>query len=242
MASELSVQYAVPLNEMHQMAHAMAASGFFGFKTPDQALAIMLIAQANGQHPASAAQDYDVIQGRPAKRPQAMLRDFLSAGGRVEWHEYTDDAAEATFAHPRGGSIRVRWDMQRAQRMGLASKDNYKRQPGVMFRWRCVAEGIRIVYPGATAGLYTPEEATDEDTSSDDAMVRQESRPQRPEYSQESFEKNFISWSKLVEDGKKTPAQIIAMIESKATLSHEHRAAIERLAPSQSRNDEGDAA
>ena len=75
----------VPLQEMQQMAHAMAASGFFGFKTPDQALAIMLIAHANGQHPASAAQDYDVIQNKPTKRPQAMLRDFLAAGGKVEY-------------------------------------------------------------------------------------------------------------------------------------------------------------
>lgn len=149
------------LHDMDRMAAAMAGSGFFGFKTPDQALAIMLIAQANGQHPATAAQDYDVIQGKPAKKPQAMLRDFIASGGRVEWHQSDDTAADATFSHVAGGSIRVKWDMARANRMGLGGKDNYRKQPGVMFRWRCVSEGVRIVFPGATGGLYTPEEVAD---------------------------------------------------------------------------------
>lgn len=153
----------VGFGELVQMADAMAASGFFGFKTCDQALSIMLIAQANGQHPASAAQDYDVIQGKPAKKPQAMLRDFLSSGGRVEWHEATDAAAEATFSHGAGGSLRVRWDMARAQKMGFAGKDNWKKQPGVMLRWRCVAEGVRFVYPSSTGGMYSPDEISDFD-------------------------------------------------------------------------------
>jgi hypothetical protein len=54
------------------MASAIAKSGLFGMKTPDQALALMLIAQAEGMHPAIAARDYHVIQadqrlrGRPA--------------------------------------------------------------------------------------------------------------------------------------------------------------------------------
>lgn len=151
------------LHDMDRMATAMAGSGFFGFKTPDQALAIMLIAQANGMHPATAAQDYDVIQGKPAKKPQAMLRDFIASGGRVEWHQSDDAAADATFSHPAGGSIRVKWDMARANKMGLGGKDNYKKQPSVMFRWRCVSEGVRICFPGATGGLYTPEEVADFD-------------------------------------------------------------------------------
>ncbi len=152
---------AVPFNEIERMAQAMAQSGFFGFKTTEQALAVMLIAHANGQHPATAAQDYDVIQNKPAKKPQAMLRDFLANGGKVDWHESSDAAAEATFSHPAGGSIRVRWDMERANKMGLGSKDNYKKQAGVMFRWRCVSEGVRIIFPAATGGMYTPDEVRD---------------------------------------------------------------------------------
>ncbi len=81
----------VPIGDIERMALAVAKSGLFGLKTPDQALAMMLIAQANGQHPATAARDYHIIQNTPAKKTEAMLRDFLAMGGKVEWHEYSDE-------------------------------------------------------------------------------------------------------------------------------------------------------
>ena len=43
----------IPFNEVQGMAAAIAKSGLFGMKTPDQALALMLVAQAEGQHPAT---------------------------------------------------------------------------------------------------------------------------------------------------------------------------------------------
>lgn len=54
-------------------------------------------------------------------------------------------------------------------------------------------------------------------------------RPQKQPYSQDAFDKNFDTWADLVESGKKTPAQIIALIESKATLSETQRKMIEQI-------------
>ena len=45
----------VPVSEIKTMAEAVAKSGLFGVKTADEAMALMLIAQAEGQHPAIAA-------------------------------------------------------------------------------------------------------------------------------------------------------------------------------------------
>jgi hypothetical protein len=146
---------------MQQMAAAMAQSKLFGMKTAEEVLSIMLVAQANGQHPAAAARDYDVIQGRASKKSEAMLRDFLAAGGKVEWHEYSDKRCDATFSHPQGGSVRVDWDMARATKAGLAGKDNYKKFARNMFRARCISEGVRTVCPVATGGLLSAEEARD---------------------------------------------------------------------------------
>ena len=112
---------AIPVGEVERMAIAVAKSGLFGVKTPDQALALMLVAQAEGRHPALAARDYDIIQGRPAKKAEAMLRDFLQSGGSVEWHDLSDDIADATFSHPQGGKVRIAWDMARAKTAGLAT-------------------------------------------------------------------------------------------------------------------------
>lgn len=151
----------VPYAEMQHMAAAMAKSKLFGMKTADEVIALMLVAQANGQHPAAAARDYDIIQGRPSKKAEAMLRDFIGAGGSVQWHQLDNQCAAATFSHPHGGSIRIDWDMQRAREAGLAGKDMYKKWPRQMLRSRCISEGVRTIYPVATGGLYAPEEVQD---------------------------------------------------------------------------------
>lgn len=151
----------IPVAEVQTMAVAIAKSGLFGVKTPDQALALMLICQAEGLHPAIAARDYDIIQGRPAKKAEAMLRSFLEAGGKVEWHQLDDKIADATFSHAQGGSVRISWDMERGKQAGLASKDMWKKFPRQMLRSRCISEGVRTVYPSATSGMLAPEEAQD---------------------------------------------------------------------------------
>jgi hypothetical protein len=150
---------AVPFDELTRMAESMARAQLFGKQTPQQLLSLMLIAQANGQHPAAAARDYDVIQGRPSKKAEAMLRDFLMAGGKVDWHTYSDQKCDATFSHPQGGSIRVDWDHARVAQAKISNPEMYKKYPRNMLRARCISEGVRTVCPVATGGLYAPEEA-----------------------------------------------------------------------------------
>lgn len=152
-----------PLNygDLERLAASIAQSGLFGIKTKDQAIAMMMIAHAEGRHPALAARDYDVIQGRPAKKAEAMLRDFLEAGGKVEWHALTDEVADATFSHPQGGTVRINWDMARAAKAQLSSKDMFKKFPRQMLRSRTVSEGVRTVWPMATSGMYVPDELRD---------------------------------------------------------------------------------
>ena len=111
--------------------------------------------------PALAARDYDIIQQRPAKKAEAMLRDFLAAGGKVEWQSLDDTCAKAKFSHPQGGSVTIEWDTARARRAGLDGKDMYKKFPRQMLRSRVVSEGVRTVFPAATSGMYVPEEVRD---------------------------------------------------------------------------------
>jgi hypothetical protein len=147
------------------MASAVAKSGLFGVKTADQAMALMLIAQAEGMHPAIAARDYHVIQGRPALKTDAMLARFQSAGGKVFWDSYTDTEVTGTFSHPAGGSISITWTIEQAKKIGLAGKDNWRNYPRAMLRARCISEGIRTVYPGCVVGTYSVEEVQDFDDS-----------------------------------------------------------------------------
>jgi hypothetical protein len=151
----------VPITDVERMATAVSKSNLFGCKTPEQAMALMLLAQAEGVHPAKAIQDYHIIEGKPALRADAMLARFQQAGGRVEWTEYTDHRVCGKFSHPQGGSIEVDWTQERAKAAGLLNRKNWQSYPRQMLRARVISEGVRTVYPGASSGIYTAEEVQD---------------------------------------------------------------------------------
>ena len=154
----------VPFNDMTLMADSIAKSGLFGMKNVNEVLALMLVAQAEGLHPATAARDYHIIQGRPALKADAMLARFQQAGGKVDWTSYTDALVSGQFTHPNGGSLTVTWSIEQAQKAGLIKPGGgWTKYPRAMLRSRVVSEGIRSVYPGCVVGTYTPEEVEDFD-------------------------------------------------------------------------------
>ena len=158
MSNQIAV---IPVSDIERMAVAVAKSGLFGVSTPDQALALMLVAQAEGRHPASAAKEYHIIKGRPALKADAMLARFQQAGGKVAWNDRSNDKVSATFSHEQGGELVVTWTLDDAKRAGLASGDNWKKYPRQMLSARVISEGVRAVYPSVVSGIYTPEEVQD---------------------------------------------------------------------------------
>jgi hypothetical protein len=175
----------VPLADIHQMAEVAAKSRMFGFKNPEEAMAIMLLCQAENLHPAVAMRDFHVIQGRPALKADAMLARFQQAGGKVEWKEYTDAKVTGVFSHPQGGTLEVSWTLQQAKSIGIATKDNWKNYPRAMLRARVVSEGIRSVYPGCVVGVYTPEEVQDFTPAPAPKDMGMAQRVEEPETAQE---------------------------------------------------------
>lgn len=221
MSNEIAV-YA--LQDMQVMADAVAKSGLFGMKSHDQALALMLVAQAEGQHPATITQDYDIIQGKACRKTHSVLARFQQMGGKVEWHELTDLIADATFSHIAGGSLRLQWTFDQAKKAGLTNKDNWKNYPRAMLRARVIAEGVRAVYPAAIGGMMIAEEAADTDrdlnfiegnaTVKDSIKVEEK----KPEYlSSEIFDAQKAGWEKAITSGKKTIQALIAWIEATGT-------------------------
>jgi len=154
----------VSFNDMQSMAEAIAKSGLFGMKDTNSVLALMAVAQAEGLHPATAARDFHIIQGRPALKADAMLARFQNAGGKVDWTEYTDERVTGVFTHPNGGSLAVSWTIKQATNIGLVKPGSgWQKFPRAMLRSRCISEGIRSVFPGSVTGFYSPEEVADFD-------------------------------------------------------------------------------
>lgn len=144
------------------MAVAVAKSNLFGVKTPDQALALMLLCQGEGIHPMIAVRDYHIIQGRPALKSDAMLARFQVAGGVIKWKDYTDEKVSAEFSHPSCPEpVLIVWDIQRAKQAGVYGRDNWRNYPRQMLKARVISEGVRATYPASCVGIYTPEEVQD---------------------------------------------------------------------------------
>jgi hypothetical protein len=216
--------------DLQRLAASFAKSGLFGVSDPDQALALMAEAEAEGKHPASFMRDNVIISferrdgtkvHQRAKRSEAMMRDFISNGGKIQWHELTDAKAEATFSHPAGGTIRIVWDMPRAKQAGLTGRtgDMYVKFPRAMLRARCISEGCRTVGPFATGNLYTPEEVRDMQGQTDVTVVRTDA--QESEIVQQTV--NALT-SEEVEQHVDTMsnAQTLAELQAAYTAGHEH--------------------
>lgn len=166
----------VPIRDIEKMATVIARSNFFGVKTPEQAMALMLVAQAEGRHPASVAMDYHIIQGRPALKADTMLSRYQQAGGKIEWLDMTDEKVSANFIHPSSGSVKIEWDIKRATAAGLIQKEGgmFKKYPRQMLRSRVISEGVRASFPGVLGGMYTPEEVGQFGTEEVDVVVHDE--------------------------------------------------------------------
>jgi len=169
----------IPYCDIERMAAAMVQSNLFGFKTLEQAISLMLIAQAEGLHPASAARDYDIIQGRPALKTQVMMARFQKSGGKVQWVQRDDACVRGVFSHPNGGEVEVEWDMNRAKVAGILGRDNWRKYPRQMLTARVISEGVRACYPAACNGLYVPEEVADFDDAPAPKAIAYEVKPPR---------------------------------------------------------------
>ena len=152
------------MTDMQSMALAIAKSGLFGMKSPEQALALGLLAVSENKPFASICAEYDVIQGRPALKSQACLARFQQAGGAIQWIKRTDKECVLDGKHPAGGTLQVTWTMERANAAGLTGKQNWKTYPCAMLSARCVAELVRALYPACLNGVYLAEEVQDFDT------------------------------------------------------------------------------
>jgi hypothetical protein len=104
----------VPFQEMESMASYIVKSRLFGAKDEAQAMSLMLLAQAEGMHPMAAIQDFDIVQGRPARKTHSILARFQAAGGSVAWEEISGTRACGAFSHKQGGTLRLADSVQKA--------------------------------------------------------------------------------------------------------------------------------
>ncbi|MBF6596325.1 MAG: hypothetical protein IVW51_18000 [Thermaceae bacterium] len=170
------------MNQLKAFGEILLKSGLLpqSIKTPEAATVIILKGRELGIPPMEALNSINVIQGKPAVSPQLMLALVYRSGqGSIQILERTDSRS-VVRAHRKGLSPQdFSFTLEDAKRLGLAEKDNYRKQPAVMLQWRNVAAAARAVFPDVVSGLYTPDEMGAEVEVGDDEGMTMVS-PQQP--------------------------------------------------------------
>lgn len=125
-----------------------------------------------GFSPMQGLDSIDVIQGKPAVKPEAQLALIYSKAPKAYVHVQSDSktlVVTVKASREKGEEPQsFTWDMDRARKMQLDKKDNYVKQPLVMLKWRAIGEMARTVFPDIMRGLKNTEEALDWDNSDPD--------------------------------------------------------------------------
>ena len=221
------------MQEAMQMATMMANSqlapqSFRG--RPEDTLVAMMMGNELGLNPMQSIQNIAVINGRPSIWGDAMLalvQNHPAFGGINEKFDTPTMTATCTVWR-KGGEKHVQtFSQSDAETAGLwKRKGPWTTSPKRMLALRARGFALRNQFADALCGLISAEEATDipiekeiNPSSNDQATIKQ--IEELPTYSQESFDQNFPKWEEFIKAGKKTPEQIISMVNSKAPLTEE---------------------
>lgn len=164
MSTALQVRPAETMSEwqvIREQSAVLITTGFLpqSIKTPEQAMAIILTGRELGIGTMAALNSINVIQGKPTVSPQLMMA-LINRTGQLEdlKLEASSEGAICTIKRKGRAPYTTRFGPREAMAMNLHGKDNYKKQPATMYKWRALADAARTIFPDAVLGLYTPDE------------------------------------------------------------------------------------
>lgn len=201
---------------------------------PGNVLVAIQMGQELGLPPMQALQNIAVVNGRPAVWGDSLMA-IARAHPACEYitETFDDQTMTATCrAKRKRGPEEVRtFSKSDAEQAGLWGRNTWKQYPKRMLQMRARGFAIRDVFPDALRGIALAEEVQDIPAERDVSPTPQAAPEPPAHYSAELFEENFPKWRQLIESGKKTPDQIIAMVESKAPLTDEQKQKVRNAEP-----------
>jgi hypothetical protein len=131
---------------------------------PAEATAAILAGAELGFDPMASLRAFDNIQGVPAPKAITLRAVVQGAGHRVRIVRSSE--TEAVVAGLRRGEDEWQesvWTIERARKLGLTDKDQWKKQPAAMLVARATAEVCRWIASDAVMGMpYAAEEIEDQ--------------------------------------------------------------------------------
>ncbi len=206
---------------------------------PENVAVAIAMGMELGVSPMQAVQGISVINGRPSvwgDLMMALCRAHPACDGIDETLEYDNagNVIAAVCRASRNGKVQERrFSVEDAKRAGLWTKDGpWKQYPFRMLQMRARGFCLRDVFADALRGLASAEEAAD--TPVEELPPRavvtpiNEARPEpakleRPQYPADEFKEKLPTWRGVIESGRKSADEIIAMVETRGTLTDEQK-------------------
>jgi hypothetical protein len=172
MTTDLAVRSTVPAGEwglMLAQAEELARSDIIPTayrRKPANVVVAALTGRAHGWDVLTAMRNGHVIEGTWGMKPEAMLGLVRAAGHSVTGGTTAKGAAVHGKRCDTGDEMDVSFDLDDAQRAGLAGKGTWKSYPQMMCYWRAVGLLCRMLFSDVTLGVHSVEElagAIDED-------------------------------------------------------------------------------
>lgn len=190
-----------------------------------------------GLKPLQAVQNIAVINGRAALWGDAVLalvRSSPVCEFVEEWDEH--DTAYCKVKRKGGKEALVTFSMEDAKKAGLIGKQGpWSQYPKRMRQMRARAFALRDMFTDVLKGMAIAEEIMDVPAASTE--VHRNTAPvvasEPAIYAAEEFTKNLANWKTVIESGRKSAGDLIAMVEAKAKarMTDEQRRQLRKFEP-----------
>ena len=220
-------------DKLWRMAEALANSAL---SVPNElkgnigdCLAIVTQAMIWGLNPFAVAQKAHVINGKLGYEAQLVNAVVMQSGAIKGSFSYEYEGDRCRVGAVLRGETAITWgEWLSAASVQVKNSPLWKVNPKQQMGYLQVKNWTRAYCPGALLGIYTADELQEMDGAmSPAAVVESLSKlPSLPAYLQSDLDKNLPAWRNVVESGKKTAADLLAMLSTKATFSEEQKAKI----------------
>lgn len=196
---------------------------------PGDCLLVVMQAQRWGMDAISVAQCTSVVRGKlcyEGKLVAAVLYSMGAIEGRLHYaFDGTGKQRRVTVTGRPVGS-QTEESVTGSVAEWATGNDAWNRSPDDMLVYRGTRQWARRHAPDAMLGVYTPDEMETSEPQRTVTVTQEPAPPERTEYPAEDFEKNLPKWAAVIESGRKSADDIVAMVSSKYRLNDEQIAAI----------------